>query len=266
MSGASLAELQHAAEDIARGCRKPILDGHSRARVELKSDGTVVTQVDVEVQARVFSEIHKRYPAHVLVGEEEGGAPLTSRLTGYAWVVDPIDGTRNFASGFPCFATSIAVLLDGEPIVGVVAEHVSGQVYSAAAGQGARLDGQLIRADEGSRFRKRMVAVPTSMDATTQRVVAAWLRREDLILRNTGSAALHLALVAGGALCAAYGFQCKVWDIAAGVVLVREAGGVLTGVRGEALFPWHPLGDPERNLPCLAGAPLAHRELLSDFA
>lgn len=265
MRGDSITNLWRVAEELTRHCRQPVLDGLARAEVSLKPDGTVVTPVDVEVQQQLFARLRASYPEHTLIGEEDGGGPLPDAIPGYAWVVDPIDGTRNYAAGFPCFATSIAVLFDGQPVIGVVAEHVTGQLFSAASGRGAWMDGRPIHIDEGTRFRKRMIGVPTSMDAVTQRVVGGWLRREDLILRNTGSAAYHLALVACGALAAAYGFQCKVWDIAAGAVLVREAGGVLTDLNGEPMFPWRPRGQPDRNMPCLAGAPDFHRTLLADF-
>ena len=254
------------AEALALECREPILSGIAGASVSIKADRTVVTEVDVAVQRHVFDRIRAAHPDHALVGEEEGvSAKLGRRLPRFAWVIDPIDGTRNYAAGYPCFATSIAVLEDGLPVVGVVHEHVSGYRFSAARGCGATLNGQVVRVDDAKAFPKAMVGIPTSMDAMTQRVVGGWFRRDDLILRNTGSAAFHLALVACGALNAAYSYQCKVWDIAAGAVLVEEAGGTITGLRGERLFPWHPEDDAERNLPCLAAAPLAHARLIADF-
>ncbi len=267
MESQELRSWQRFAEELALECRAPILSGLAGASVSIKADRTVVTEVDVSVQRQVFNRIRAAYPDHALVGEEEGASvKLGRRLPRVAWVIDPIDGTRNYAAGYPCFATSIAVLEDGMPVVGVVYEHVSGYLFSAARGGGATLNGERMHTDDAKAFPKAMVGIPTSMDAVTQRVVGGWFRRDDLILRNTGSAAFHLALVACGALNAAYGYQCKVWDIAAGAVLVEEAGGTISGLRNERLFPWHPEGDAERNLPCLAGAPLAHAKLLADFA
>lgn len=266
MSSSEHERFQRAAERIARTCRAPILEGLSSARVSIKPDRTVVTEVDLAVQRQVFDSLASEFPDHALVGEEdESAARLSTRLPGYAWVVDPIDGTRNYAVGFPCFATSIALLEDGSPVVGVVAEHVSGQLFSARLGGGVTLDGRPVRVSEGEGFRKKLIGIPTSMDVVTQRVVAGWFRRDNLILRNTGSAAYHLALVASGALNAAYGYQCKIWDIAAGALLVFEAGGRMTALDGAALFPWHPGDAPDRNLPSLAAAPRLHETLIQDF-
>ena len=110
-----------------------------------------------------------------------------------------------------------------------------------------------------------LIGVPSSKDALTQQVLTAWLGTKRFILRNTGSTALHLALVASGSLGAAFCKQCKIWDLAAGALLVTEAGGRVSDPFGLDRIPFRLDGDPDEDFPVLAGAPAAHQRLLDSI-
>ena len=230
-----------------------------------KPDDSVVTDTDDAIQARIVERILAAYPDHAILAEEtprrgcDHGDPTSAR---YVWVVDPLDGTRNYASGLSCFATSVALLDHGHPIVGVVYEHNLRHVYTAVAGQGAFLNGRTIRVDEPPTSHDYLIGISSSKDDLTVRVVRSWVATKGFILRNLGAATVHLGMVASGALLAAYGKQSKIWDVAAGTLLVMEAGGRITDPFGAELLPFALEADPNRDIPFLAGAPTMHGRLL----
>jgi len=239
-----------------------------RVRSTLKADSSVVTEVDHEVQRHIVSAVSERYPDHAFMNEEKLDDPDTHPNPAearYCWVVDPIDGTRNFVAGFACFATSIAVLDRGMPVVGVVVEHNVGQVFAARSGGGATLNDRALRLAEPDPDRDVIVGISSGKDPFTCAVSALWQRTPGLVTRNVGSSALHLGLLAAGTFGAVFNRKCKIWDIAAGVVLVTEAGGVVTDTGGGDILPFDMSADPGRNIPIFGAAPEAHRKLLADI-
>jgi myo-inositol-1(or 4)-monophosphatase len=236
-----------------------------KVEVAWKPDTSIVTEVDRTIQDRIFQAIHASYPDHAVLGEETVPCSVTfppANQARFCWVVDPLDGTRNYAARFPVFATSIAVLDHGRPCVGVVCEHNLGQVYSAIQGQGTTLDGQPIRAQASLAGDDSLVGIPSSKDALTVSVVQSWAATKGLVCRNLGATAVHLAMVASGALSAAFAKRCKIWDIAAGWLLVKEAGGLITDISGGDHTPFRLDGDPATDIPFLAAAPTLHGRLL----
>jgi len=237
--------------------------GKSAAR--RKTDDSVVTDTDYAIQAHIVERVVEAYPGHAILAEEtaqrerDHGDPASAP---YVWVVDPLDATRNYASGLPCFATSIAVLENAAPVVGVVYEHNLRHLYSAVIGRGASLNGRAIRVDEPPASHDHLIGIPSSKDELTVRVLCSWVAAKGFILRNLGAATLHLAMVASGALEAAYAKQSKIWDIAAGALLVTEAGGRITDPFGAELLPFNLTADADRDLPFLAGSPTMHARLL----
>ncbi len=232
----------------------------------LKDDASVVTDVDHAVQRHVVSAVAERFPEHAFLAEESLDAPDAhpDRATArYCWVIDPIDGTRNFVAGFACFATSIAVLDRGAPVAAVVVEHNLGHVYTATINGGAFLGDRRLEMPEPDPERDVMVGTPSSKDRLTQRVVLLWQGTRGLITRNLGSSAVHLGMLAAGALGAMFCEKCKIWDVAAGVLLVSEAGGHVTDPSGVAILPFDLTGDPEADTPILAAAPNIHQRLLA---
>ncbi|MCH7807669.1 MAG: inositol monophosphatase [Planctomycetes bacterium] len=237
-------------------------------RISRKADQSVVTETDHAIQAHIVGAIADTYPDHAVVAEEtisEGHAHKDPTQARYCWVIDPLDGTRNYAVGFPCFSTAIAVLDRGEPIVGVVAEHNVHSVFSALRGGGVTLNGKVIHRGQPMDGGDVLIGVPSSKDELTVRVVQHWAGVKGIVLRNLGSTAVHLALVAGGGLGAAFCVRAKIWDIAAGALLVTEAGGLITDPFGQPRSVFALDGDPNENLPFLAASPARHSRLLESI-
>lgn len=227
------------------------------ATPRLKMDLTVVTDVDHEIQAHILDGIAQSFPDHAVIAEEKVQTPGAHANVGdarYCWVIDPLDGTRNYALGFACFATSIAVLDRGEPVVAVVVEHNVPATYTATKGGGAHMNGRRIRAGTPPDGHDWLIGVPSSKDELSVRAVSKWSATKGLICRNLGTAAYHLALVASGAFAGTFCKQCKIWDVAAGVLLVTEAGGVCTGISGETLTPFRLDGDLSLDVPTVAAS------------
>lgn len=184
----------------------------------------LVTQVDYASEAAIRGVISRRHPEHSVLGEE-GGLAGTSP---YRWVVDPVDGTSNFARGVPHFAVSIGLEHGGEGVLGVVANPVSGDLYAGVRGAGASKNGRRLFVSSCADLGEAFVTVSFSADArTVARAGPVWdaLLLRCQTLRRLGSTALELALLAEGKIDAFVGFGQGAWDVAAGAVLVREAGG-----------------------------------------
>lgn len=258
-------DMKKLAVQLAREGAALALSRAGDVNISFKADASVVTDVDHAIQDFITQEVKRHYPEHALVGEESlpadvpAPAPQDAR---YCWVVDPVDGTRNFSVSLPCFCTSIGILEHGAPLIGVIYEPNVELLFVAVRGQGATLNGQPLHARNLPARMERLVGIPSGKDPLSLGVIRAWTEVDDLAFRNLGSTALHLALVASGALQATFAKRCKLWDLAAGVLLVSEAGGAATGQRGEALTPFDLSLDPQSDLPCLAGTPEVHAELL----
>lgn len=204
--------------------------------VQYKAGGPInlVTDVDRKCEKAVLSFLRKAYPRHGLWGEESG----RGRKAEFTWVVDPLDGTTNYAHGYPFFCCSVALLRDERPIAGAVFDPVKGEVFSAGKGEGAHLNGKRIRVSSVSRLEEALLATgfayfvrenPYNLDNFRRFVLAAQGVRRD------GSAALNLSYVAAGRFDGMWERGPEAWDMAAGVLLIQEAGGVVTDITGG---PW----------------------------
>jgi myo-inositol-1(or 4)-monophosphatase len=229
-----------------------------------KPDDSMVTQTDHDVQEFVLAEISQQFPDHARLAEESviGRDSVPVSQSRYCWVVDPIDGTRNFITGFPCFATSIAVLDRGTPVAAAICEHNQGALFGAAKGLGATLDGQRISVRQPPTREDWLIWGPSTNEPVTMRILERIIRAPGLIYRNVGSSAVHLCWVASGAMAAAFAQRCKIWDLAAGALIVSEAGGTITGLDGRLLTSFDLSRNPDEDIPFLAGAPQAHVKLL----
>lgn len=234
------------------------------AHASRKADRTVVTDVDRAVQRDIARAIRGAHPDHAVIGEETlddeppGPSPREAR---FCWVVDPVDGTRNFVAGFPCVATSIAVLDGGSPVVAVVVEHHTGTRFWAIDGRGAYRQGQRCVIAEPRPDDDWLVGIPSSKDALSLRAATAWCSTRGLVARSLGSAAYHLSLVAVGALAGTLCVQCKLWDVAAGLLLVREAGGTVRTPDGDPITAFDLGRDRQEDIPVLASATWASDRL-----
>ncbi|GMV96828.1 MAG: inositol monophosphatase [Phycisphaerae bacterium] len=232
-----------------------------------KADQSVVTDADLAVQELLLERIGATFSDDAAITEESQSRPCRHASTASAkrcWVIDPIDGTRNYARGFPLFSVAVALLDQGRPVVGVVHNPISGQMFSAVSGGGAWCDGRRLAVRDQPASPDTVIAVPSARRGPLPRFLHEWMDR--MVLRNVGSTALHLAMVACGAADAAYSDDCRLWDMAAGALIASEAGATVVRPDGGALFPIDPAGYREEDLPFLAAAPALARELLADCA
>lgn len=199
----------------------------------------VVTAADTDVEAFIVGELVRRFPEHHIVGEEGGGQGAPAATAPYHWFVDPIDGTVNFASKLPYFCTSIALATPGrEPLLGIVYDPTRDELFTATRGGGAQLNGRPLRVTDTTELVDAVLASGFPYDKHTNpdnnlREWAAFLRciRGE---RRLGSAALDLCYVAAGRLDGFWEKNLKPYDAMAGMLLVREAGGIVSDYRGDA--------------------------------
>ncbi|MDA8229036.1 MAG: inositol monophosphatase family protein [Desulfitobacterium hafniense] len=217
-------------EILAREAGEIVLKGFKGAKkISQKSSAMdIVTEYDTEVEAFLRKTIEMRFPGHRVLGEEEEylsheamGSILPER--GFVWVVDPIDGTLNFAYGIPLLAISIALYLDSELIAGVVYNPVIDEMFSAEQGQGATCNGVPIKVSAVNELEKALVAISVGRRKQDSKL----FKLADLVggMRALGSAATALAYVAAGRIDGYWERDLNLWDIAAGLLLVKEAGG-----------------------------------------
>ena len=238
------------------------------AKVSRKFDNSVVTTTDNEIQAMIVEAIADKFPSHAVCGEETAptaGACIAPPEARYCWVIDPLDGTRNYVARLPCFATSIGALDRGVPVVGVVYEHNTRQLFTATLGGGAHLNDRQVFVNQLPPESKHLVGIPSTKDDMALKVSAAWHATPGLVCRNFGSTALEMGLVASGSLSGLLGRQVKIWDIAAGTLLISEAGGIITDPLGNSILPFRMDADPQRSVPILAASKSVHGWLLESI-
>lgn len=231
----------------------------------LKDDDSLVTKTDHEIQGRLVGMIREAYPDHGIIAEEEDWTLSADGWSkGFCWVIDPIDGTRNFARGIPWFSTSIAVMEHGVPVAGHVVEHIGGTTYSAAKDEGCFVNGARSSIRDLEMSGHTILAMSIGCRHPRPAATKAWMDR--MVLRDTGSSALHLSMVAAGAIDAALSEDAKLWDLAAGWLLVVEAGGLCTRTDGGPLFPVKEGVETDAALGFLAAGAIHHEALLADVA
>ncbi|MGB4076282.1 MAG: inositol monophosphatase [Minisyncoccia bacterium] len=196
---------------------------------EFKDDKSLVTTADREIEEVCAALIRTRHPDHGITGEE---GESSNKDAPYQWVIDPIDGTRNFANSIPFFAISIAVMKDHIPVAGVVYNPVTRGLYAAEAGKGAFWNEQRMHvSNEGTDTALVTIGYALHEKARAYRVFANASEHVNS-MRLFGSCALELALLANGSTEAFVCLGLNKWDYAAGWLLVKEAGGMITGCEG----------------------------------
>jgi myo-inositol-1(or 4)-monophosphatase len=204
-----------------------------RVKVEYKGEVDLVTEADRASEAFIIGELRKRFPDHGIVAEEGGGQAGSS---GYRWLIDPLDGTTNFAHSFPIFAVSMALEKDGEVIAGVVFDPTRDELFGAAKGSGASCNGQPIRVSSVVRLEEALVATGFPSRKRHKNPNIHFYHQMNMRthgVRRPGAAAIDLAYVACGRLDCFWEFHLHPWDVAAGKLLVQEAGGCVTDTEGE---------------------------------
>jgi myo-inositol-1(or 4)-monophosphatase len=197
---------------------------------EEKGRSDFVTEVDLEAEKRIVETIRARFPDHGILAEESGVSATTSDSAApVRWIIDPLDGTTNWLHGYPAYAVSIAAQDADGLLVGVVLNSATGECFEAVRGEGARRDGEQIHVSGLTEL--RLALVGTGFPFKRLDVLPAYLETFAAVLRHTagirraGAAALDLCDVACGRLDAFFEFHLMPWDVAAGALIVREAGG-----------------------------------------
>ena len=201
--------------------------------IDIKGHRNIVTETDVAAELRIIEILRSEYPTHKILSEET--AADTDASTGWTWVIDPIDGTKNYAIGIPFWCTNVALCLDGEPVVGLTYDAVHDEGFWAIAEQGAFCGDKRITASNKPDVLSAVLGVDLGYDdaaGTRQLDVMRQIFPNTQGIRITGSAALGMAYAACGRLDLYAHLNVSPWDVAAGILLVREAGGVASDRAG----------------------------------
>jgi myo-inositol-1(or 4)-monophosphatase len=229
MANIALRAARQAGQIIVRA-----MDRLDKLNVEEKANNDFVSNIDREAEASIVDLLHKTYPTHGILGEEQGSSYESDE---YTWIIDPLDGTTNYLQGIPHFCVSIALRKGRQIEHAVIFDPVRNEAFSASRGHGAQLNGKRIRVSQRTRLQECVLgtgippgAIPLHLDAYMDMLKD--FTRICRGIRRAGSAALDLAYVAAGRTDGFWEFALQPWDIAAGTLLVREAGGFVGDLAG----------------------------------
>jgi myo-inositol-1(or 4)-monophosphatase len=209
------------------------LDRVDTLRIAEKNPSDFVTEIDQAAEQEIINLIKKSYPSHSILAEESG----ETKGDDFTWIIDPLDGTRNFIHGFPHFAVSIAVSYKGQIEHGVIYDPLKQELFTATRGRGAQLNSRRIRVSKRTQLEQSLLSTGfpyrhSAVYQEAQRNVLNTLIPISGDVRRTGSAALDLAYVANGRFEGFWELGLKIWDLAAGVLLIKEAGGLVCDIHG----------------------------------
>jgi myo-inositol-1(or 4)-monophosphatase len=231
---------------------------HQHLKIEYKGDADLVTAADRASEVLIRERIGQQWPGHDVLGEEQG---LNDQGSEYRWYVDPLDGTTNFAHGYPVFCVSLGLEHRGRVIAAVVYDPTRDELFSAEVGKGARLNGEAIQVSKTAALKESLLATGFPSHKRHKNPNIYFYHQITLHshgVRRAGSAALDLCNVAGGRFDGFWEFNLNPWDTAAGVLIVEEAGGRVTRFDGS------PFELDSRET--LASNGLIHDALLREFA
>ena len=245
MSTHDISQFQLIAEQAIRQAGQLLVERMGQFTAREKSPKDLVTDVDMAAQRVIEEQLKSAFPTHAFLGEEDDGQQADSRSMPageswiasqeYCWIVDPIDGTTNYVHQVPFFSVSIALWHYGQPLCGMVLDPLRDELFSASTGQGVTLNGQAISVSATEELQQSLVAVsfPPQIEneALEVRRFQQALRRCQAV-RRMGSAALNLSYLAAGRLDGYWASSVQPWDVAAGILFVREAGGMVTAIDG----------------------------------
>jgi myo-inositol-1(or 4)-monophosphatase len=223
-------------QKISREAGELLMSHFGKVEIEYKGEVDLVTKADREAEALIVERIRGLWPKHDITGEE---GTKTDSGSDYRWYIDPLDGTTNFAHGYPVFCVSIAVenVKARERVAGVVYDPTRKEMFSAEKGSGAELNGKKIRVSKTKTLAESLVATGFPSHKRHKNPNIHFYHQITLRshgVRRAGSAAMDLAYTACGRYDAYWEFNLNPWDTAAGVLLVQEAGGTVTGFWGDA--------------------------------
>jgi myo-inositol-1(or 4)-monophosphatase len=209
----------------------------SKLKIEQKGRNDFVSDADRAAEQAVISVIKRHYPDHAILAEESGEQGESE----YTWVIDPLDGTTNYLHGFPVYCVSVALMHNGRVEHGCVYDPLRQELFTASRGDGAQLDGRRIRVTGLTQMDKALLGTgfpyrDSNMAISPYMGMLEKAIRETSGIRRGGAAALDLCYVAAGRLDAFWETGLAIWDIAAGALIIREAGGIISGLDGSEDF------------------------------
>jgi myo-inositol-1(or 4)-monophosphatase len=245
-------------QELAREAGSLLLSCFGKVSIEYKGEADLVTEADRSSEKLIVERIRKQWPGHDLVGEE-GSRKQTG--SDFCWYVDPLDGTTNFAHGYPVFCVSIALEYKGQLVAGVVYDPCRSELFAAEKGSGAQINGRAIHVSNVGRLAECLVATGFPSHKRHKNPNIHFYHQITLRshgVRRAGSAALDLCYVSCGRYDAFWEFNLNPWDTAAGVLVVQEASGKVTNFSDEQF------SIDSREV--LASNSLVHSEMLQEFA
>jgi myo-inositol-1(or 4)-monophosphatase len=255
--------LLNFAVNIARDAGLILTERMGRKSLQVTNKGVIdlVTEADLAAERFIIERIQTHYPRHSILAEESGATVSVEHSSEFKWIIDPLDGTTNYAHGYPCFCVSIALERAGQIIIGVIYDPLRDEMFAAERGEGATLNGRRIRASEVEDLSRAMVCTGFPYDVRDRgdfaRHFASFIMHAQAIRRD-GSAALDLAYVACGRFDGFFEEGLRPWDVAAGVLMVEEAGGRISDFNGQPFNVYTP--------PILVSNGLIHEEMMRVLA
>lgn len=246
------------AMETARAAGQILLEKYGRVNIRKKGDIDLVTDADLASEALIIERIKSYYPKHSILAEESGNAVIIGGDNTWKWIIDPLDGTTNFAHGYPCFCVTIALEHDSEIVVAVTFDPTRNDMFSAERGRGASLNNKPMRVSATEELSEALIVTGFPYDFKSREDFARNLTNFLLKargVRRDGSAAIDLAYVACGRFDGFWEEGLNPWDMAAGVLLIEEAGGQVSGYDNSKFSIYSP--------PMLADNGLIHSQMLA---
>ena len=262
-----LSQILETAVVAARLAGQRAMEEIHYTKASVKNDTELVTETDRRCQQIIVDRIKETFPDHGFIGEEGESGRLFKRSPrgepAIWWVIDPIDGTNNYAHGIPVFAVSIAAMLEGRPIVGVIFDPGTDAMYTAVAGGEAQLNGRRIQSSSDNIGPLTSIGLDSHFGPT----IPGWVQSimGQCRFRNFGTTAMQMAYVANGGLVGTVVCTPKLWDIAAGVVIAEAAGAMTTDWKGQPLFPMDLDNYEGQSFGVLSANQTAHPKLLAQI-
>jgi myo-inositol-1(or 4)-monophosphatase len=220
-----------------------LMEKFGRITVTKKGDINLVTEADLASENHIIERIRSYYPKHAILAEESGEAVIKGGDPSWKWIIDPLDGTTNYAHGYPCFCVTIALEHDGEIVLGVTFDPTRDELFAAERGRGATLNGKPIRVSPTEKLGDSLIVTGFPYDFKQKPNFARHLT--DFLfhsrgVRRDGSAAIDMAYVACGRFDGFWEEGLNPWDVAAGTLLIEEAGGFVTYYDGSKYSIYQP--------------------------
>ncbi len=233
----SLTEAVNLAEQAAQAAGSLLLEMRGQVEPREKAPADLVTDADVASQRLIFEHLSSRFPDFAFLGEEDTGVAEQPNAE-FCWIVDPLDGTTNYVHGLENYCVSIGLRQNDQIVAGVIYDPNRNHVYSATRGGGAFCNGDRLHVSKTGKLSDALVVAsfPAKVPRDSpelKRFIEVLIRCQ--ALRRLGSAALNMCLVSAGKLDAYWATSVKTWDVAAGLLLIEEAGGIVTSLTGEPL-------------------------------